>query len=119
MTYGAQHSSALATMQRKGAAVTLTVETPGTLNPLTETWSSPTTTEVEGYAIEVPGDPKEYEALGLIQLNPATLFFVPTSYGAAITLGAGLTWAGSARLVKRVKPLQPDGTPIGARVIVA
>lgn len=119
MIYAAQHASALAALQRKGAAVTFKQTLPGTLNAQTEEWSGPSTAEVDGYAIEVRGDPREYEALELVRLAPATLLFAALSFGDAVALGAAVTWAGIQRTVRQVTGVQPDGTAIMSRVVVA
>lgn len=119
MSYATDHASALADVTAAGAAVTFTDKSPGAYAS-TGTWTGPaTTTSVAGAAIEVEGDPKEYEALSLVQRNPATLFFTPTTYGSLPSLDMAVTWGGVSRLVKRVRPLAPDGTAIAAYVVVA
>lgn len=118
MSYAADHAGALADIQDAGTAVTFTTAS-GTYDPETDTYSSVGSATVTGFAIQTTGDPERYEQLGLVKANPATLFFVPGTLGAAPGLGATVTWAGSGRTVKSQDPVAPDGTAIAWRVVVA
>lgn len=116
--YAAAHARALAAVAKKGAAVTFTLESPGTNSATDDSWTNPATTTVTGKAIEDEGDPETYRALELIDVTPSTLFFVPTTFGQLPPLNSIVNWAGANRSVKAVFPLRPDGRTIAARVIV-
>ena len=112
-------SRALSTLARKGAAVTFTLQSAGTYDETTDTYSGASTATVTGYAIEDEGDPIEYQRLELIQQSPATLLFGPSMAGEIPPLGSVVTWAGTSKTVFAVAPIRPDGTCIVAEVIVA
>jgi predicted amidohydrolase YtcJ len=123
MSYSIQHASALASMIAKGAAVSFRKDAPGTEDPLTGLFTGASSASVAGYAIEVKGDQvadrsEAYLAGEMITQDPATLFFVPSTYGSLPDLGAVCTWSGSERKVKQITPMRPDGTAIAARVVV-
>lgn len=80
--------------------------------------STVSTASVSGVAVQVRGDPKEYEALGLRVHEAPTLLFVPTTYGDEPEIGSRVTWNGSEHVVKSVSVTAPDGVVIMARVIV-
>src|SRR3990172_6553560 len=115
--YASKQSSALATLQRKGAAITFTLRVDGTPDPTTGDFSGATTIAVSGYAVEDEGDPTEYEALELTKLSPVTLLFASNPVGSLPALGSVGTWGGVAKTVKRIRPVQPDGAPIVAYVV--
>lgn len=117
--YATDHAGAVADVAAAGAAVSFTLTTPGTYDATTDTYSTPTTVTVSGYAIETGNDPDVYIALSLIQSNPATLFFTPSTYGAFPKLGYAVTWGGIAFTVKKVTTLSPDGVVIAAWVVIA
>lgn len=119
MTYAPDHKGALADVAASGAAVTFTRRNPGTHNPLTETFTTSGTTSVAGRAIKTRSNPRQYEALKLVQTEALTLFFVPTTYGDMPTPGMQCTWAGQTHTVRDVDPVAPDGTVIAARVVVS
>lgn len=114
--YATQAASALATLRRKGAAVTFTLTSPGTKDATTETYSTPTTASVAGYAIEVASEPEDFEPEDLIQTNPVTLLFAPSTVGDKPARLSAVTWASVGKRVSRVRPVRPDGTTILARV---
>lgn len=116
--YATQHASASALIRQKGTNVTFTLAT-ATHDPSTGTFSAPGTVTVTGAAIRVRGNPVAYQALGLIELHPATLLFAPDTYGERPALGSTVSWEGATRTVKSVDPVAPDGTDILSRVIVA
>lgn len=97
----------------------------GVFNEADNTFSSGTTTTIDGSAIQVRGNPMRYQALGLNLSTMPTLFFSPTLY----TLQAGtpdfvlpgdvVTWAGQVYAVMDVDPIAPDGIVIAARIVVS
>ena len=121
--YTADHASALADVAAAGTAVTFTLTGPGTYDPTTGLYTTPTSTTSSGYAIGASGGLKEdrlqYEALGLTQSEGRTLFYVPSTYGDSPSLGATVTWAGAVRTVKSATALAPNGSAIAWRVVVA
>jgi len=106
--YAPQHTSALATLERKGSAVTFTF-TSGTHTPATGTFASPTTATVAGQAIRLPGDVRRYAALGLTEREAITLLFAPTTYGANPEVGATFTFGSDTFTVATCDPLAIDG----------
>lgn len=119
MNYTADHAGALADLTEAGAAVTFTLTSPGMYSEATDTFASSGVTTVAGYAIEVPGDPRQYAALELIQRDARTLLFAPSTVGSTPALGAALTWAGATFTVQSVQRVAPDGTAILSTVVVA
>lgn len=118
--YAAQAASALATLKRKGAAVTFTQVLPGTFDPVTETWSGGSTATVSGYAIrDTGGNPQRWIALSLIQSEAPRLLFGSTTAGSLPALGATVSWGGTTYTVRDVEPIEPDGTAIVAFLIVS
>ena len=116
--YARQAASALAMLKRKGAAVAFTRTTPGVYDPATDTWTTPATTTVAGYAIRVRGDPDRYRALELIESQAPTLLFAPSTLGQAPEAGMTTTWSATAYTVRDVSPVAPDGTGLVFRVVV-
>lgn len=116
--YSADHASALIDVQNAGASVTWSKTTPGTYDAETDTYTDPVTTTCAGSAVEEVGDDAEYQALELIASSPITLFFTPTTYGDLPSLDMTGTWAGATRSIKRIRPLRPGGTVIGAWLVV-
>jgi hypothetical protein len=117
--YGADHAGALADVRAAGAAVTVAAVTPGTHDPATGLFTSPTTTTVTGVAIRTRGIPERYAALGLVESESPSLLFVPDTFGAIPPLNGTLTWGGVGYTVRDVEPLAPDGTAILSRLVVA
>jgi hypothetical protein len=116
--YAEDHASALADVAEAGAAVTWSQTAPGTYDSSTDTYSTPVTTSCAGFAFEDEGDPEEYAALKLVELNPATLFFTPSTFGALPTLGMTGTWAGATKTIKKIRTIRPDGSVISAWLVV-
>lgn len=116
MSYTSDHAAALQMVEEAGSAVTLT-KTTTTYDAATDT-HTPSTQTVAGKAVQVPGRPRRYEALGLVESKAPTLLFVPDTYGSEPELGATLPWAGEVHTVRDVEPTAPDGTLILARLIV-
>lgn len=104
MDYVAKHTKALQKVRDNGAPVTFSQPYPATGN-------------ITGQAVELPGDPEEYQALELIGQEPITLFFVPDVFGDSPALRSVVPWAGKDRVVARIFPIRPDGTMIAARVV--
>ncbi len=96
-------------------AITLAV---ATYNAATDTQTTSNST-VTGAAIQVKGNPSQYERLKLTEFSPATLLFAPDTLGDTPPLGATVPWGGSTQTVKSVDPLAPDGSTILARVVIA
>lgn len=119
MSYAEDAASAVADLSEAGAAVTFTLTAPGTYTESTDTFSAGSTTTVAGYAVEVPGDPRAYAALELIQRDARTLLFASSTYGSTPGLGATLTWAGATFTVRSVQRVAPDGTAVVSTVVVA
>ena len=90
----------------------------------TYTATTDTATLVEstmtGSAIQVRGDPKRYQAAGLVLSEMPTLFFSPETYGDTPEPGDTVVWpeGGSTWTVRDVDPIAPDGVTIAARVII-
>jgi hypothetical protein len=119
MSYRSDHRGALAEVTAAGAAVTFTTDRPGSYNPATDVWTAGTAGSVTGYAMQVDGDPREYERLGLVQSEAPTLLFTAETYGEQPGLGDRVAWGGGAFTVRSVRPLAPDGTAILSYVVVA
>lgn len=119
--YAPQAASALATITRKGAAVTFpdATGTAPVFDQTTETWTAGTLTDVTGRAVEIPGDPNTYQALSLVQSNPVTLLLAASGLTITPAPGMSFTWAGTAYTVRLVSPLAPDGTPVIYTVVGA
>lgn len=117
--YSVDHASTLLDVADAGAAVTFSYTTAGTYDPLTDTTSGAEAATVTGSAIESKSSPIRYQALGLVQSEAPTLFFVPDTYGEIPPLGATVTWGGIDYTVKDVDPLAPAGVAIAASIVVA
>lgn len=117
--YARQQASALATLRRKGTAITFTQQVRGTHDAATGTYTSPSTVTVAGYAMRVPGDPATYKARELIQSEAPALLFAPTTAGSLPALGATCGWNGVTYTVRDVDPFAPDGPAILATILVS
>ena len=118
MTYATEAAGAYADILAAGEAVTFTLVTPGTEDPSTGAFGTPTSTTVTGAAVEIQGDPKRYLAPGVVVAQAAILLFASPTYGELPDLDAQVLWGADLYAVKHVKPLRPDGTGILARVVV-
>lgn len=119
MTYAPQHASSLALLARKGAAVSFTFTTNGTLDEATGLDTGASTSTVSGQAVRVQGDPKVYEQLGLKEIDSPTLVFAPTTRGQLPSMDWKCTWASTVYTVARVFPVAPDAAgAIVARVVL-
>ena len=101
--YGAEHSSAFQDVKDAGAEVSFRKKT----------------TTVSGVALQIKGDPEEYEALKLVKREALTLLFVAETYGESPPLGASCEWGGLRYQVEATRKLAPDGTAVLSRVIVS
>ena len=101
--YAAEHSSAFQDIKDAGAEVSFRKKT----------------TIISGVALQVKGDPEEYEALKLIQTEALTLLFVAKTYGDSPPLGASCEWGSQRYQVEATRKLAPDGTAVLSRVIVS
>lgn len=117
--YAPHATRALATVKRKGAAITFALVSPGVYDAATDTWSSPVTTSIAGFAVEIGNDPEVFRNLGLILADHATFLFTASTLGSLPVPGFRTTWGGAAYTVKSVLPLSPDGTALLARVIAS
>ena len=101
--YAAEHSSVFQDIKDAGARVSFTKKT----------------MTISGVALQVKGDPEEYEALKLIQKAALTLLFVAETYGEFPPLGASCEWGELRYQVEATRKLAPDGVPILSRVIIS
>ena len=119
MSYSEDHASALADVQDAGASVAFSLVSAGTHDPATDTWSGGSTTTVTGSAVRTAGNPERYKALELVESEAPTLFFTPDTYGSLPDQGSTVSWGGVTYTVRDVDPVAPDGTAIGAYVVIA
>ena len=101
--YAAEHSSAFQDVKDAGAEVSFTKRT----------------MTVSGVALQIKGDPEEYEALKLIEKATLTLLFVAETYGDSPPLGAFCEWGELRYQVEATRKLAPDGVSILSRIIVS
>lgn len=113
-----KYGKAVDKIKRSGLAVTFT-KSNYTHDPLTEETEANADTTVSGYAVEIPGDDTEYEALKLTKHEALTLMFVPSAVGEEPELLSVVDWSGRLKKAYRIQPLRPDGVLIAAKVIVA
>lgn len=102
----------------RGEAVTCTKITPPAVDSGTGESGAPTTATVSGYAIERPGERKDYGAGGLTQQDTRTLEFVPDTAGEEPARGATLSWAGQTYTVASVDPKTISGTVKGSVLVI-
>lgn len=123
MTYARQHASALRIVKSKGAAVTFSKTVPGTHDAATDTYTTPSTTSVAGYAVRVQPrstqDIERYRQLSLVPAEAPMLDFVPNTFGSEPELGATCSWGGVPMIVRDVTSVAPDGTGILFKVVVS
>ena len=101
--YGAEHSGAYADVKDAGAEISFKKRS----------------MTVSGFALQIKGDPEEYEALKLIEKAALTLLFVSETYGDSPPLGASCEWGELRYQVEAIRKLAPDGTAILSRVVVS
>lgn len=117
MSYSGDHASALADVRDAGAAVSFTRKTGATYDAENDQFVGGSADTISGHAVEIPGDPKRYERLGLVQRKNVTLLFAPTAYGEVPDPGYHVTWGSVGYAVKDVTTVAPDGTAILATVV--
>lgn len=119
MAYESEHASALADVRAAGVGVSFVREAPGEYDAETDTWDDAGCSAVDGYAIQVAGDAREYERLGLVEMEAPTLMFVAGTFGEAPGLGSVVEWAARMQTVRSVRPFAPAGVPIFSHVVIA
>lgn len=109
MSYAGTHSSALATVTRKGAAVTFTLTSPGTYDATTDTYTAATTSTVAGYAVQ--DDAASHRKAGeVIGETNVVLLFTPSTRGSLPVAGYTTTWNSTAfTVVRTFREINPDG----------
>jgi hypothetical protein len=114
-------ADALEAVREEGAAADFVLDIPGTLNPLTETYTGGSSETCAGFALGVASTQEDaaYVEGSLTIAQFATLFFVPSVFNTLPTMGSVVTWAGVARKVVGMRPLRPSGEVIASRVMVA
>lgn len=118
-TFAQVHANSLRAFDLWAASVTFTLQSPGTYDATTDTWSSGSAATVVGKAYRVTGDPKVYAGLELIEADAPTLLFRPTTYAQVPALNSTCSWNSTTYTVKHVSVVSPDGSAILARVVVA
>lgn len=116
-SYTTEHAGALEDIQDAGSPVTFSLEVKGAYTAATDSFAAPTTTEIDGHAIAVRGDPQAYRDLGLVFGAGLTLLFAPETYGELPAPLSTVEWAGSTWTVRAVDPVAPNGDAIMARVV--
>ena len=101
--YAAEHSGAYADIKDAGAEISFKKKS----------------TTISGVALQIKGDPEEYEALKLIEKAALTLLFVAETYGEFPPLGASCEWGEMRYQVEATRKVAPDGTAILSRVVVS
>jgi len=103
LSYSVEHADALREIKQAGAAITF----------------SQNGTSVAGHAIRTRGNPKRYEALKLIEESSPTLLFAATTYGDVPRVGYTGTWNLEDFVIRDVRPVGPDGSPIMFKVVIS
>lgn len=117
MSYAATHTRALRTVTKKGAAVSFTLASPGTYDATTDTYTSPTTTTVAGYAVQ--GDAgKQRRAGEVIGETSVVLLFTPSTRGSLPLAGYAVTWnSATYSVVRTFREINPDGAGVIAAYV--
>lgn len=101
--YATEQQDALDMITEFGAAIVF----------LADAWKGGSiASDTTGQAVEIPGDPDEYRALGLVASNPCTVYVAAKGLGLTPAPGVAFRWASREYTVKAATPLQPDGDPI-------
>ncbi len=118
--YEADHASAHADVAEAGFVAAFSVRVPGVLDETTNRTAAGTVVPYPGVALRKRGSVRMYEALGLVQTEAVTLFWVPDTQGQLPPLEATIVLDGVAHAVKSVDPLAPSGVAdaIAATIIV-
>ena len=103
--------------------VTFTETKPGTSDPETGLFTSPTSSTVVGEMVEVkPAAPWSYRPGSLIPEITLKGLFTPDTYGESPALGSTVVWpptGGDTFSVRSVQRLAPDGTVIKSDVVIS
>lgn len=92
-----------ALITRKGAPIVF----------LADAWKGGTiNSETTGRAVEIPGDPDVYLALGLVASNPVTVIVAAKDLGITPAPGIAFRWVATTYTVKAATPVAPDGVQI-------
>jgi hypothetical protein len=106
-------------------ATTITRTVPGTFDPETERWTSPSTTTIAGSAFQRRANVQRYAALGLSLATDIALFFTPSDYELRSHTdefarpGDTVSWNGKTYTVRAVETVAPDGIVIAATLYVS
>lgn len=117
--YDAVATRTLAAITKKGAAVLFGVAAGNVYNPLTDTWSGGTVSFATGRAVEIPGDPNRFQALGLVLTNPVTLLVAAQGLTIEPAPGMSLTWGGVGYTIMNVDRVAPDGETLLLYTVIA
>jgi hypothetical protein len=101
------------------AAIVFTKETPATVDAATNRPGAPASRTVRGNAVEEDADPKRYADLNLHANEFRTVFFIPDTPGELPALDSECTWGGRPWTLRAVDPLAPNGTPLGASLVLS
>lgn len=102
--YARQHARAHSKLSKRGQTVSATKGSES----------------ISGVAIELPGEPEEYERLSLIKRSPKTLLFCADTYGDVLPTGALVTFLSVKYQIERKTPTaSPDGIPIVVEIVIA
>lgn len=101
--YATEQQDALEMITESGAAIVF----------LADAWTGGSiASDTTGQAVEIPGDPDAYRALGLVASNPVTVLVAAKGLGVTPRPGVSFRWAARVYTVTTATPLQPDGDPI-------
>lgn len=122
MSYTAEHADALADLRESGASVTFTRRT-ATHDAATDLMTSPTTSSVAGYAIQVATRREEedtFRANSTLLDRARMLFFAPTTIGEVPRPGDTCTWGSVVYTVAFLgRSVALNATTIAVRVGLA
>ena len=116
--YTAKHASAYAKIADKGATITFSRDERTDYNP-EDASSTITVTSVAGVAVRMPGNPKVYDTLGLIESEAPTLLFAAETFMEVPELGMKGEWGGTKFTVRDINPIAPAGDVIVAELVVS
>lgn len=110
--YDAISARALATISKKGGAVTFhETGTASTYSASTDTWSGAVpASDVVGRAIQLEDDPKRRAARSLVLTNPLTLLVAASGLSITPMVGKTMTWNSVVYAIRDVEVLAPNGT---------
>jgi len=74
--------------------------------------------DIDGFSIEIPGDPTQYENLELVEDAATTLLFAADVKGVRPLLGSFVIWSGTLRTVASVLPIRPAELTIISKVVL-